>query len=102
MSFDTPSCAWVTNGLARDRYGCWLMFASSCAMASGGRQKSAQPLSNALRGMPSYFALTGSCANVMPPASLIARRPNVPSEPVPDSTMPIDRDPWSAASERKK
>ena len=61
--------------------------------ASGGRQKSAQPLSIALRGMPSYFAVAGSCANVMPPASLIALRPKVPSVPVPDSTMPIARGP---------
>ena len=71
-------------------------------MPAGGRQKSAQPLSIALRGMPSYFALAGSCANVIPPVSLIARRPKVPSVPVPDSTMPIERVPWSAASDRKK
>ncbi len=56
----------------------------------------------ALRGIPSNFAEPGSWANVMPPASLMALRPKVPSVPVPDSTTPMARDPWSSANERKK
>jgi hypothetical protein len=38
----------------------------------------------------------------MPPAARIAWIPSAPSEPVPDSTMPIARGPISEASERKK
>ena len=56
----------------------------------------------ALRGMPSYSADSGSCAIAMPPSPLIARRPSVPSLPVPESTMQMARSCWSWASERKK
>jgi hypothetical protein len=50
--------------------------------------------------MPSYFAEAGSWTKVIPPAALIALRPKVPSDPVPDRTIPIADGPWSSASER--
>ena len=46
------------------------------------------PAATALRGMPSYRAVS-SCAKVSPPASLIAFKPRVPSVPVPDRITPI-------------
>jgi hypothetical protein len=54
------------------------------------------------RGIPSYFAVPGSCAIVTPPAALISRMPNVPSEAVPERMMPIARAPADPASEAKK
>ncbi|MNW09609.1 hypothetical protein D3C71_2066430 [compost metagenome] len=38
---------------------------------------------------------------VMPPYSLMAFSPKVPSESLPDKTMPTARWPWSLASEVK-
>ena len=61
-----------------------------------------QRTASALWGMPRYFADCSSWTKVMPPSALIARRPSVPSEPVPDSTTPIARPSASFASERKK
>ena len=49
------------------------------------------PVAIAARGMPSYLARLGSCANVMPPAALISRSPERPSDAVPESTTPIAR-----------
>ena len=45
----------------------------------------------ALRGMPSNSVDSGFCAITMPPSPLIARTPEVPSLPVPESTMPMAR-----------
>ncbi|HEY5436494.1 MAG TPA: hypothetical protein VIK13_14775 [Candidatus Limnocylindrales bacterium] len=56
----------------------------------------------ALRGIASYSAVSGLWAIASPPASAMARMPSVPSFPVPDSTMPIDRSPRSRARDRKK
>ncbi len=52
--------------------------------------------------MPSYLALAGSWAKVMPPSALMAPMPSVPSEAAPDSTTPMARWPSVLASERKK
>ena len=60
------------------------------------------PEAMALDGMPSYSASSGSWAMVTPPASLIRRRPRVPSEPVPVSTMPMALPSWVSARVRKK
>ena len=56
----------------------------------------------ALRGMPSYRAVEGSWAKVMPPSALMSSRPSVPSAPVPEKTIPIAPAPWLSASERMK
>jgi len=60
------------------------------------------PAFTALRGMLSYFADPSSCANVMPPAALMATHPSVPSDAVPDRITPIACCPALSASERKK
>src|SRR5262245_12323342 len=52
--------------------------------------------------MPKYFADAASWANVIPPSALIASIPSAPSEAVPDSTTPIARFFWEAASERNR
>ena len=51
--------------------------------------KSTHPASMALFGIPGKLAEASSCASVMPPASLIERKPRVPSEPVPERTTPM-------------
>jgi len=43
----------------------------------------------ALRGMSSFFADRGSWASVIPPSALIASRPRVPSDPIPDRMTPM-------------
>ena len=70
--------------------------------ASTGATKSASPASMALLGMLSNLAEAGSCTKVTPPFSLMARRPSVPSEPIPDRMTPMLRSCWSSARERKK
>ncbi len=77
-------------------------WASSAAIPSGGSTKSTAPAETAARGICGCAALSSSCANVIPPAALIARRPSAPSVIVPDSTTPIARLPFASASERKK
>ncbi len=52
--------------------------------------------------MPSYFADSGVCAIVTPPAVLISRTPSAPSDAVPDSTTPMARAPAVSASDEKK
>ena len=47
------------------------------------------------------FRRLDALAIVMPPAALIARMPCAPSEPVPESMMPMARSPMSSASDRK-
>ena len=60
----------------------------SRAISSGGSTKSTQPEAMALCGIPSCWAVA-SWAKVMPPSPLIASRPSVPSEAVPDRTTPM-------------
>ena len=52
--------------------------------------------------MPSNFADEGSCANVMPPSAFTAFNPRVPSDAVPDRTIPIALLVLSPASDRRK
>ena len=78
------------------------MRASSAAMRLGGKTKSTDPAVMALTGMAFHWAVFGSCAKVTPPADLIALRPNVPSEPVPERTTPMARLPCSSASATQK
>ena len=66
---------------------------SSLAMRCGDSTKSTHPARRALVGIPSNFAVFGSCAKVIPPAAWIAFRPSVPSEAVPDKTTPMARCP---------
>jgi hypothetical protein len=49
---------------------------------------SASPASIALRGMESNLAVAGSCTSTTPAFSLMARRPIVPSEPMPERITP--------------
>ncbi|MEP7352596.1 MAG: hypothetical protein ABI824_05135 [Acidobacteriota bacterium] len=74
------------------------MFAGSAAMRFGGRIESTTPAVIALIGMPGHCAVFGSCANVTPPAALMALNPNVPSDPVPESTTPMAARCCSSAS----
>ena len=39
--------------------------------------------------MSPFFADAGSCAKTIPPSASIARRPRVPSEPMPDRITPM-------------
>jgi hypothetical protein len=74
----------------------------SFAMFTGVPTVSTAPDEMALRGMPSYCAVFGSCANVTPPAALMACRPFVPSDAIPERTTPIALSVLSWASESKK
>ena len=67
-----------------------------------GATISASPESIALRGMPSNFAVAGSCTNTTPPFSLMARNPSVPSEPMPERITPMLCSCRSCARERRK
>ena len=58
-------------------------------MPSGGRTKSTQPVATAACGMVANFAVAASCANVTPPAALMASTPAEPSEPVPERMTPM-------------
>ena len=49
------------------------------------------PVAMAARGMPSYFAVAGTWAMVMPPTALISRTPMAPSDAVPERITPIAR-----------
>ena len=73
----------------------------SWAMARGDSTKSTQPVRIALLGIPDCCA-DSSCAKVIPPAALMASMPFMPSLPVPESTMPMARDPWLEARAWKK
>ena len=58
----------------------------------GRRQHHATMLvAMAARGIPSYFAVSGFCANVIPRAPLTSRTPVAPSDAVPDKMTPIAR-----------
>lgn len=52
--------------------------------------------------MPSNLAEAGACTKTTPAFSLMARRPSVPSEPIPDRMTPMLRVSQSSARERKK
>ena len=55
----------------------------------------------ALFGMPSNFAVSGSCTSTIPFFSFIAFNPKLPSLPMPERMMPILFSCWLSASERK-
>src|SRR5262249_33259446 len=61
--------------------------------------KSTQSVAIADCGMTRNSADEGSCATVVPPASLIARMPTAPSRFDPLKTTPIDRDPYIPATD---
>jgi len=63
---------------------------------------SANPASTALRGMASNLAVAGSCTSATPAFSLMARRPSVPSEPMPERITPMLCSCRSCARERRK
>ncbi len=62
--------------------------------------RSTTSASIAARGIPSWIAVEGSCAYVLPPAARIAESPSVPSVPVPERTIPTASAPRAAASDR--
>ncbi len=70
--------------------------------SSAGATTSASPASMALRGMPSNLADSGAWTKTTPAFSLIARRPSVPSEPIPERMTPMLLSCQSSARERKK
>ncbi len=79
-----------------------MMLATSTASPSGESAWSAAPLPITARGMPSKRAVAGSWASTQAPAASSASAPRVPSEPVPESTMPMAREAASAARLSKK
>ncbi len=83
-------------------YGWRARRSSSAAILPGVRMKSTALAAIAASGMPSYLALDGSWAKVMPPSALMAASPSVPSEAAPDRTMPMARLPRVLANDRKK
>ena len=66
---------------------------------AGAATRSTSPVCRALRGMESNWAVSGCWTAVSPPAACRARRPRVPSEPVPDSTTPAPRGPSTCATD---
>ena len=64
--------------------------------------KSTAPAVIALIGIDGQAALLGFWAKVTPPAALMAFSPRVPSEPVPESSTPIEAGPCCSASAVKK
>ena len=73
-----------------------------CPITSGARMKSTSPVPTAETGMPSYRAVSGSCTTQRPPCSLIARRPLVPSAPVPERMTLAAFSAWSSAKLSRK
>ena len=65
------------------------------AMSQAGRLRSTNPVSRALRGIPSNRDDSSDWATIRPPASWISRIPLDPSLPVPDRMTPTDRLPES-------
>ena len=59
------------------------------AMSDGDATTSTICVAIAARGIPSYLAVAGSCANVMPSIVLISQMPSAPSDAVPDNTTPM-------------
>jgi hypothetical protein len=58
-------------------------------MPQGARTKSTHPVWMALLGIPKKEAEFSSSAKVTPPASLIARMPFAPSDPLPERITPM-------------
>jgi hypothetical protein len=50
--------------------------------------------------MPSWTAVEGSWAYVLPPSARMDFSPSVPSDPVPERTTPMAASPRAAASDR--
>ena len=71
------------------KYGSFAKLLNLPAISSGDSTKSTTPAAIALRGMEAERADSGRWAKVIPPAALIASKPTVPSEAVPDKTTPI-------------
>ena len=84
-----PSPVFAGHGCLR--YGWREIFTSSVAISGGERTRSIIPVAMAARGMPSYFAVSGTWAMVMPPTALISRTPMAPSDAVPERITPIAR-----------
>jgi hypothetical protein len=59
------------------------------------------PVAMAARGIPSLWAVAGSCASVMPPAPFTSFSPSAPSAPVPERTTATALERAYSASERK-
>ena len=78
------------------------MAANSRAIWPGDKIRSTPSAAIAARGMPSYLAVSGVWAKVIPPPALISHRPNEPSVAVPERTTPTARAPAYSANERKK
>ena len=98
-----PSSFADVAGLAlADRYGCRLRRTSSRASVAMGMPVSTTPARIALRGMSPNLAVCGDCAKVIPPPALIARRPSVPSDPLPESTTPMACGPRCVARVSKR
>ncbi len=70
--------------------------------SAAGATISAQPAAMALTGIASNCADSGCCAKVSPPKALIACKPWVPSDPMPDSTTAIARSRWARAREENR
>src|SRR3984893_11577726 len=66
-----------------------------------GKQRSGLSSRRALVGIPGSRALPGSCTIARPPACSIATSPFVPSLPPPVSMIPITREPYMLAADRK-
>ena len=80
----TGEVEWPSKGTqARIRSG----------MSEGTATMSAKPAVMALRGIESNCADEGSWATVRPPTAFSACNPSVPSDPMPDSTTPMAREP---------
>jgi hypothetical protein len=73
------------------------MLVMRSGISAGSATMSTQPAPMALLGMESNCADLGLCASVSPPCDLIACRPSVPSDPMPDSTTPMALSPSSRA-----
>jgi hypothetical protein len=103
-TFSRALCCFPSSGASgRRTAAAWrwkeTIFSGS---SSAGATTSASPASMALRGMLSNLAEVSAWTKATPAFSLIALRPRVPSEPMPESTTPMLRSCRSSASERKK
>jgi hypothetical protein len=72
------------------------------AISSGERIKSIHPLAIALPGMSGCPAVSGFCAIVMPPASLMPHSAAAPSPSKPETMTAISLPPQNSVSECKK
>ena len=80
-------------------------FKNSISLAGksvAGATISATTASIALRGIPSNLAVSGDCTSTIPYFSLMAFRPRLPSDPMPERMTPMLLPLRSSAIERKK